>query len=72
MRRPKEIKMLRSGKGLFTAKDVVEALAKEGIKMTPHTYLNKENGKTAFTAKEIRAMSYVFGMTIGEAMDIFS
>lgn len=68
----KEIKMLRSGKGLFTAKDVAEALAKEGIKMTPNTYRNKENGKSPFTAKEIRALSYVLGLTIGEAIDIFS
>lgn len=72
MRSSKEIKMIRSGKGYFTANDVVEALAKEGVEMSPSTYRNKENGKYAFTAKEIRALSYVFGMSIGEAMDIFS
>ena len=72
MRSAKEIKMLRSGKGYFTAKDVVEALAKEGVEMSPSTYRNKENGKYSFAAKEVRALSHVFGLSIGEAMDIFS
>ena len=64
--------MLRAGKGFFTASDMVGALAKEGIEMKNATYLSRENGKTPFTAKEIRAMANVLGIDIAEAVDFFS
>ena len=68
----KEIRMLRCGKGLFSAKDMVEALSQVGVNISSSTYLNKERGVFPFTAKEIRGLSTVLGLTIGEAMDIFS
>lgn len=68
----KQIKMMRCGKGLFTAKDMVDALAKEGVDIATSTYLGKEKGKRPFSAKEIRALSAVLGLTIGQAVDIFS
>lgn len=72
MKSAKEIKMLRCGKGLFTAKDMVQALSQVGVNISQNTYLNKERGKFSFTAKEIRGLSTVLGLSIGEAMDFFS
>lgn len=72
MKSAREIKMLRCGKGFFTAQDVVDALSKEGIELKNQQYLSKENGRTKFSAKEIRAMAKLLGLDLDEAIDIFS
>jgi len=69
---PDEIRALRSGKGYFTRKSILEALEAEGVKMTANTYASKEKGKAPFTVKEIRALVKILGITIEEGVEFFS
>lgn len=69
---PREIRKLRSGKGYFTYQDMVDELAKYGIKMVHQTYGNKETGKTPFKMNEIKAIAVIWGLPIEDAVEILS
>lgn len=67
-----EIRKLRSGKGYFSQRAMVEALREKGIKTTHQTYSKKENGITPFTAKEIRALVEILDLSAEEGLEFFS
>ena len=67
-----EIRKLRCGKGYFSQRAMVEALREKGIKTTHQTYSKKENGNTPFTAREIRALVEILGLTAEEGLEFFS
>ena len=72
MRSAEEIKKLRSGRGFFTRQSVLDALEQEGISMTRVTYTSKEHGKTPFTAREIKALIKIYGITAEEGLEFFA
>ena len=72
MRTSREIRMLRCSRGYFTYQDMVDGLAKYGIKMVHQTYGNKETGKTPFKTNEIKAIADMWGLPIEEAFEILS
>ena len=67
-----ELRKMRSGKGYFSVPDVVRALAKRGINLTPQAVRNKEHGRSPFTAVEIKALAEMYGISIVEAFEIFT
>lgn len=72
MKSARELRMLRRGKGYDSQRSMSEVLAEHGIKMTPQAYCMKENGKSKFKPKEIKALSEIFEMTLEDAFDAFS
>ena len=72
MRTAREIRMLRCGKGYFSQNAIVAALAEKGVHITRQAYHCKEHGKTPFSAREIRALADVLGISAEEAIGYFS
>lgn len=72
MRSEDEIKMLRSGHGYFTKQSMVDALEAEGITMSKATYTEREKGRVAFKASEIKALAKIFNMSMDEAVSFFA
>ena len=66
------IRKLRSSKGYFSCVDVVKGLKERGINITAQSMRNKEHGRTAFTAAEIKAMADMYGLSIVDAFEIFA
>lgn len=72
MRDALEIRKLRCSKGFFSQQSIADALREHGISITRQTYHRKEHGEIPFSAKELKAMVEILGITAEEGIDFFS